>query len=158
VVNHWRVILAAAVIFAAGAATGGMAIRVYAPKTITKTQAPPPLPVSQDRRHDYLSKLDRELDLTPEQRQKIEAILAASQDRMKELWRSIEPQTKEEYQRTRKEISEVLTPEQREKRKQLRHQRDRDRDREGEQKQKTPEQEKNDRSPEACLRVKCKAC
>jgi Spy/CpxP family protein refolding chaperone len=75
----------------------------------------PPLPVSNDRRQEYISKLDRELTLTSEQRLQVEQILAASQKRMKQIWEPLEPQVKEEYKRTRREISEILTPEQRAK-------------------------------------------
>ena len=147
-VERWRIILAAMVIFIAGAATGAMAVRVYAPKVVTKTLPPATQKGSQDYHHDYVSKLERELQLTPEQKQRIEAILVASQDRMKQFWR------KEEFQRTREEISEVLTPEQREKKKQLR----RERERAGEKKAGSAAPQKSGVKPEACLGPKCKAC
>ena len=135
-----------------------MAIRAYAPKIIHKTHVANPLPVSQERRQEYLAKLDRELVLTPEQRQKVESILAASQERMKALWEQIEPKTKEEYRNTRKEISEILSPEQREKMKRLRHTRDQEKS--GEPKAAPgPGEKSGDPKPEACLghaaRKKC---
>jgi hypothetical protein len=150
VVNRWRVILAAIVIFAAGAVTGGFAVRGYAPRKPGKANVSTPLPVSPERREDYLSRLDRELQLTPEQRTRIETILSGSQERMKKLWRSIEPHTKEEYQRTRKEISEILTPEQREKKKQMRQH--------GRENKAGSPSEKGERKPQACLHPKCKNC
>jgi Spy/CpxP family protein refolding chaperone len=119
-VNRWRVILAAVVIFLAGVATGAVVVRTYAPKIVKRTHVSPPLPIGNDRRQEYIAKLDRELQLTPEQRGKIEMILAASQKRMKGIWEPMEPQVKEEYRRTRREISEILTPEQQEKMKQWR--------------------------------------
>ena len=118
--NRWRVILAAIVIFAAGVASGAVVVRTYAPRIVKRTHVSPPLPIGHDRRQEYISKLDRELQLTPEQRAKIETILADSQKRMKELWEPMEPQVKEEYRRTRREISETLTPEQQEKMQQWR--------------------------------------
>jgi Spy/CpxP family protein refolding chaperone len=111
-VNRWRIILAAAVIFCTGAATGALITRTYAPKVVKRTHVSQPLPISHDRRQEYISKLDRELTLTVEQRKQIEEILAASQKRMKQIWEPVEPEVKEEYRRTRREICEILTPEQ----------------------------------------------
>jgi Spy/CpxP family protein refolding chaperone len=114
-VNRWRIILAAAIIFGTGAATGGLVVRTYAPKVVKRMHVSPPLPIGNDRRQEYISKLDRELTLTADQRTQIEQILAASQKRMKQIWEPLEPQVKDEYKRSRREISEVLTPEQRAK-------------------------------------------
>lgn len=125
-VNRWRVILAAAVIFLAGAGTGGVLVRSYAPKVVKRLHVSPPLPTTPERRSEYISKLDREVQLTPAQRTVVEEILAASQKRMKLLWEPMEPQVKEEYRRTRREISEILTPEQQEKMKHWRKDRDKD--------------------------------
>ena len=122
--NRWRVILATVVIFLAGAATGGVVVRTYAPRIVKWTDISPPLPIGQHKKDEYLAKLDRELQLTPEQRQKVAAILSESQTRMKEMWEPLEPQVKEEYRRTRREISEVLTPEQQAKMKQWRKDKD----------------------------------
>ena len=129
--NRWRVILAVVVIFLAGAGTGGALVRTFAPKVVKRTHVSPPLPVGHERRQEYIEKLDRELQLTAEQRGKVEEILAASQKRMKEIWEPLEPQVKEEYKRSRREISEVLTPEQQAKMKSWRKDRD---DRKGEKK------------------------
>ena len=113
--NRWRIILAAVVIFAAGAATGGILVRNYAPKVVKRMHVSPVLPISHDRRQEYISKLDREVQLSAGQKAKVEEILAASQKRMKQIWEPLEPEVKEEYRRTRREISEILTPEQQEK-------------------------------------------
>lgn len=64
---------------------------------------------------EFVRKMDRELQLTPEQRQKIEAIIMGSQQRMKTIWDAVEPQVRDEYRGSRHEIFEVLNPEQREK-------------------------------------------
>jgi Spy/CpxP family protein refolding chaperone len=115
VVSRWKVLLVAFVIFAAGAATGALVVRNYAPKIIHRTHVTPPMQMTIEHRMEYVNKLDRELHLTPEQRQKVETIIAASQQRMKTIWDGVEPQVKEEYRCSRRDISEVLTPEQREK-------------------------------------------
>lgn len=122
--NRWRVILAAAVIFLAGVATGAVVVRTYAPRVVKRTHISPPLPIGHDRRQEYISKLDRELQLTAEQRTRVEGILADSQERMKQIWEPMEPQVKEEYRRTRREISEILNPEQQAKMKQWRKDKD----------------------------------
>ena len=110
--NRWRIILAAAVIFCAGGATGGLLVRTYAPKVVKRVHVSQPLPISPDRRQEYIEKLDKEVSLTAEQRIQVEQILAASQKRMKQIWEPVEPEVKDEYRRTRREISDILTPEQ----------------------------------------------
>ena len=111
-VNRWRVILAAVVIFLAGVGTGAVVVRTYAPKIVKRTHISPPLPIGEDRRREYVDKLNRELHLTMEQRAQVEQILVQSQDRMKTIWDPIAGEVKDEYRRTRKEIWEILTEEQ----------------------------------------------
>jgi hypothetical protein len=123
-VNRWKAILAVLVIFTAGAATGGFVVRTYAPRIVTRTHVTPALPISFEKRMEYVDKLDKEIQLTGEQRKKVENIIAASQARIKDVWRDCEPQLKEEYRRTRKEISEILSPEQQEKMKHFRKDRE----------------------------------
>ena len=95
-----------------------MVVRAYAPKIVHRTHVTPPVQMSTEHRMEYVKKLDRELQLTPEQHQKVEAIIAASQERMKKVWDGVEPQVKEEYRCSRRDIFEILTPEQKEKMKQ----------------------------------------
>ena len=149
--NRWKVILAALVIFATGAATGGVLVRVYAPKVVKRTQVIPP-GSSPERRQEYLSKLDRELSLTPEQRVEIEKILVESQDRMKEIWEPFGQQARDEYRKTRKSISELLSEEQREKMWNLRKEKDKDGQRKG------GGSEKNDRDGRESSREKRHGC
>jgi Spy/CpxP family protein refolding chaperone len=115
VVSRWKVLSAAFVIFAAGAATGGILVRTFVPRIEKRTHVTPPLPMSTQKRMEYVDKLAREVQLTPEQRQKVEGIIAASQERMKIIWDGVAPRVKEEYHCSRREISEILTPEQRDK-------------------------------------------
>ncbi|HEX7859151.1 MAG TPA: hypothetical protein VF773_02360 [Verrucomicrobiae bacterium] len=149
--NRWRVILAVVVIFLAGAGTGGALVRTFAPKVkmeYRRTHVSPPLPVGHERRQEYIAKLDRELQLTAEQRTKVEEILAASQKRMKEIWEPMEPQVKEEYRRSRREISEVLTPEQQAKMKSWRKDR-------GDKKNEDEKNEKSSTAEKAETQRKC---
>jgi Spy/CpxP family protein refolding chaperone len=68
----------------------------------------------------YVQHLERELDLTPEQRARLEAILLRQQERVMELTR----ETRREVAReTRASVDSVLTDDQRERLQRLRRQR-----------------------------------
>lgn len=58
--------------------------------------------------------MDRELDLTQEQRQKIEAILEGRKARIGTIWAGVRPAVREEIDRSNDEIAAQLTPEQEE--------------------------------------------
>ena len=106
----WKVILAVAVIFAAGVVTGGL--------TSNARFEPPPsprgpnAPAGARQRGAFADRLQRELNLTTAQRARIEEILKESQDKTKQLWDSIAPQADAEHRRVRERIREQLTPEQ----------------------------------------------
>jgi hypothetical protein len=110
VVNAWKVILAAAVIFAAGVVTGALSFRLKSPEA-----AAPVVPLSTGplrQRMDLLDRMQRRLYLTPPQREHIEKILRESHERMKLLWDSIAPQAQEEHRRVHELIRNELTAEQ----------------------------------------------
>ena len=132
-VNTWKIILATLVIFGAGVITGGLLVghslrAAHQPLArIPTTDDPhraadrPSAPVKFDPavarasnlppavnlpfRKDLLNRLDRELELSPEQHQHIEKIIREGQERTRELWRV-------EWVTTRKRIRSELTPEQ----------------------------------------------
>lgn len=60
-------------------------------------------------------RLDRHLDLSDEQRAKIEEILDRRHERMNSIWASVRPRVRAEVEQTNAEIESVLTPEQRAK-------------------------------------------
>lgn len=62
---------------------------------------------------EFLQKLDSEVRLTSEQRERIEKIIADGQLRNKELWERVAPEMRREMVETQKLIREELTPEQR---------------------------------------------
>jgi Spy/CpxP family protein refolding chaperone len=118
-VKIWKVILATLVIFGAGVVTGGLLVshvdRVNRVKPKSGKPAPTPSPAVNpwnQRSRDLLKRMERELNLTPEQREHIEKIIAESQERTKALWRPIAPQMNKEMLKVREEIREQLTPEQ----------------------------------------------
>ena len=110
----WKAWLAVLVIFAAGIFTGVMTTRMLTAEPATRPAANAPLPISPEKRMDYLARLDREVQLTPEQRAEIEQIIAGSQERLRELWDPVAPKVREEYRSTRRQIASLLTTEQKE--------------------------------------------
>jgi len=130
-VNAWKVILSTLVIFIAGVVTGGLLVST----SIRIAQIRPRLtnnngqggaaaaggmrPMAanpwQTRNMDLLRRMDRELDLTPDQRPHIEKIITASQDRLAAIWKPVAPQMNREMQAVRIEIRAELTPDQQKK-------------------------------------------
>jgi Spy/CpxP family protein refolding chaperone len=110
-VNIWKVILAAVVIFGAGIVTGALTKHLqYSQKPTEAKHRSHAHPFSSDhleeKRIKFLGRMDQELNLSPEQRRRIEEILQESQERMASLPR-------EEFRRVRQEIKAELTPDQR---------------------------------------------
>lgn len=119
------------IIFGCGVVTGGLVVKV---RTTTKTRTvrvdqngrpikpdrtasatTPGVPPWQLQRKEFLDKMDKQLDLTPEQRQKIDKVMHDSLDRTRPLWQQIAPQMRDEMKRVREEIRQQLTPEQQKK-------------------------------------------
>jgi hypothetical protein len=121
-VNTWKVILATMVIFGTGVVTGmvggGLLVR-YAgipfPQVrrpaLMRAQMPPNS--AGGMRLDFLRRVQNELDLTPEQRVRIDQIFKDSQDRTKQIMEPVSPLLRDELKRARAEFVDVLTPKQR---------------------------------------------
>ena len=105
------------VIFITGVVTGGLLVRFAEQRPEGNRAAPPrpsPPPGSPGWvRIDFLRKMQRELDLTADQRQRIDKLLKESQERTKKLMEPVAPSLRAEVQRTKEEFRDVLTPEQR---------------------------------------------
>lgn len=133
--RYWKVILATLVIFVAGGITGGLVVTQIhrtesatvtsnptnfsvAPRSVVWPARPSPVP-STNLTHwnilkaNYLERVARELDLTPDQSQRIETIISESQKRTKELSDAMAPKVREEVRRARERMRAELTPEQR---------------------------------------------
>jgi len=119
-VNAWKAIFAALVIFCAGMVTGGVA-----GKFLKRQPVPLRLPAGVTvgpgwmQRMEYVKRAERQLDLTPAQRERMEQIVRESQERMKQLWEPIAPHAREEARRVRERILAELNPEQAKKFEQL---------------------------------------
>jgi len=114
-VKVWKVILATLVIFAAGFVTGSLLTRtpvVTQPaKPPVETPVAPPYPILVQER--FLQQLKRELNLAPEQTNRLDKIFAESRERMKILMDLIEPEWRGELRDVREKIIAELNPEQR---------------------------------------------
>ncbi|PYJ85471.1 MAG: hypothetical protein DME22_08980 [Verrucomicrobia bacterium] len=111
--NTWKPILAALVIFAAGVVTGGLTVNLRKQPAHSKGTVAVKKPVAMPRELRELSRrMQAELDLTPEQRERIEAIIHDSQERVKTLRDEI---GQKEFREMRQKIRSELTPEQRKK-------------------------------------------
>jgi Spy/CpxP family protein refolding chaperone len=127
-VKEWKVILATLVIFGAGVVTGGLLVHQ------TQRPAGRPFPMfgggqsqpgqpgqfgqrvpPNEQRTEFLRHITRQLELTPEQRGKVETILSESQQRTKNLWEPVAAKMGAELRKTDDRIREVLTPEQQRK-------------------------------------------
>jgi Spy/CpxP family protein refolding chaperone len=109
------------VIFVAGLASGiligrQLTIRERAPlRAGAALPGPPAGRFGGPPRQQMLERLDRQLDLTPEQRQQIDAIFRARRDSLDRLQRDVRDRYQSEQEALRDEIRAVLSPEQREK-------------------------------------------
>jgi Spy/CpxP family protein refolding chaperone len=108
------------VIFGTGVVTGGLLVR-HAERGGNRHSlrvggvVRPAEPSPGVLRIEFLRRMERELDLTAEQRDPIDRILKDGQERMKKLMETVEPRRREEFKKTVEEFRAVLTPEQRQR-------------------------------------------
>lgn len=116
----WKVILAFAGVFIAGAIFGG----ALAPRWLSYGH--PPGPAAQPGRGGLLGgprmleRLERELELTPAQKEKIAPIVARMEDETRRMRRESVQQFRAAMDKTNAEIAAELTPAQRAKLEDLR--------------------------------------
>ena len=106
------------VIFGTGVVTGGLLVRHAGPGRDRR----PPRAIGAAHqaqaasagvvRIEFLRRMERELALSPEQREPVDKVLKEGQERMKKLMETGEPRRKEEYKKTLEEFRTVLRPEQ----------------------------------------------
>lgn len=113
----WKVILATLVIFSAGFLAGGLVVKSFQPPPpmVRQTNAVP----ERWMQKMLLDRMKADLNLTPEQKQRVERIFAESQERMSVLWDIINPEIQTELREVRGKIRAELRPEQLEKFEQL---------------------------------------
>jgi Spy/CpxP family protein refolding chaperone len=99
------VVLATVVIFATGIVTGGMLVK--------QSSRPPPAPQPVFNRFELSRRAVNQLDLTPEQRGRIERIIRENQDRIADYFQILEPDMQGTFRKMQADIRAELTPEQR---------------------------------------------
>jgi Spy/CpxP family protein refolding chaperone len=117
-VNTWKVILATMLIFGTGVITGSLLVRKAEPVRTPRTSQNAALRQAQSvspggMRIELLRRMERELDLSPEQRELADKIIKESQDRTRKIMEPVAPQMRDELQLTKERFRAVLTPEQR---------------------------------------------
>ena len=123
--NTWKAILAVLVIFGAGFVTGHVASRMSESAKPVAVAPPaqnaartgnhsgqPPLSLEQLRKVELMGRVQKDLDLTPEQHARIEKIIEDSQGRIRDLWDQVAPDIHDEYDDVQKKVCQELTPEQ----------------------------------------------
>jgi Spy/CpxP family protein refolding chaperone len=120
-VNTWKAIFAALVIFGAGFVTGNVLHRMSAAGKAPVAPAPvrtaahssqSPLSLEQLRKVELMGRVQKDLDLSPEQHARIEKIIEDSQSRIRDLWDQVAPDIHDEYDDVQKKLCQELTPEQ----------------------------------------------
>jgi hypothetical protein len=106
------------VIFGTGVVTGGLVAR-HAERGKFNRPQPNQQPARRIQattagvRVDFLRRVQRDLDLTAEQRERIDRILKESQERTHAIMEPVSPLLRQELQRTKEAFREELTPAQR---------------------------------------------
>jgi Spy/CpxP family protein refolding chaperone len=114
-VNFWKVILATMVIFGAGVITGALVSQFSLNPSLMhppRQGRPAEMWSPGGMRFEFLRRTQRELNLTTEQRERVDKILKQSQERTRKLMEPMAPQLHQELQRAKAEFREVLTSEQ----------------------------------------------
>ncbi len=110
--NPWKFILATVLIYGTGVVTGALVIKLADRPLLVATKPAPQLTYSQIQRAEFLSRLQKQINLTPEQHERIGQILRESNQRTKPYWDPVAAKMKEEVRAVTDKIRAELTPEQ----------------------------------------------
>lgn len=99
--NRWQVRVAAMIIFVLGFAAGILALNVY--RRVAGADRPP---------RDRFEQMARRLNLTDDQKTKVQQILGDTREQVRALRRESEPRFDEIRRQADARLQEVLTPEQ----------------------------------------------
>jgi Spy/CpxP family protein refolding chaperone len=114
-VNSWKVILATVVIFGAGIITGAMVVQFTSASGLQRHQRvghSAEVGSPGGMRLEFLRRLQRDLNVTSDQRERIDRVLKQSQERSRKVMEPVAPQLHQELLRAKAEFREVLTPDQ----------------------------------------------
>ena len=113
--KRWQAFIALAFLFTLGVVAGGLGAHLYYARALDR---PPPGPPPFFGRL-MGPRLERHLDLTPEQRSELREILEESRREAEAMRRELAPRMREVMSRTEERIRAILTPDQVERFEQL---------------------------------------
>ena len=113
--RRWQAFAALAVLFVLGLVSGGLGAHLYYARALARPPAPPP-PFGGR----LAPRLERHLDLTAEQRERLREILDQTRLEAEALRRDLAPRMRDVMERSEQRIREILTPEQRQRFEELR--------------------------------------
>ena len=109
--NPWKFILATVLIYGTGVVTGAL-LTTLVERPHRAARSAQQLNYSQFQRAEFLGRLQKQLDLTPEQHDRIAHLLRDSNQRTKPYWDPVAAKMKEEVRTVTESIRAELTPEQ----------------------------------------------
>ena len=110
--NPWKFILATVLIYGTGVVTGALVTTLVERPHRAAAKPAQQLNYSQIQRAEFLGRLQKQLDLTPEQHDRIGHLLRDSNQRTKPYWDPVAAKMKEEVRAVTEKIRAELTPEQ----------------------------------------------
>ena len=110
--NPWKFILATVLIYGTGVVTGALVTTLVERPHRAAAKPAQQLTYSQIQRAEFLGRLQKQLDLTPEQHDRIAHLLRDSNQRTKPYWDPVAAKMKEEVRTVTERIRAELTPEQ----------------------------------------------
>ncbi|MEN9573492.1 MAG: hypothetical protein RL514_1347 [Verrucomicrobiota bacterium] len=110
--NPWKFILATVLIYGTGVVTGALVTTLVERPHRTAARPAQQLTYNQIQRAEFLVRLQKQLDLTPEQHDRIGHLLRDSNQRTKPYWDPVAAKMKEEVRTVTESIRAELTPEQ----------------------------------------------
>ena len=113
--KRWQALLALVGLFALGTVAGGLGAHLYYARALDRPPAPPPFFGGR-----MGPRLERQLDLSPEQGEQLRQILDETRTEAEALRRDLAPRIRQVMERSEERIGEILTPEQRERFEQIR--------------------------------------
>ena len=114
--NAWRLILATIVIFGAGVVTGGLVVGHYGRANSQAAQHPPGPARPGQRisagvmRIEFLRRIERDLNLSPQQKERIDAIISEGQERTRQIMEPLAPEIRQQLNTTLENFRAVLSP------------------------------------------------
>lgn len=118
--SYWKPILAAFVIFAAGVVTGGLTLNLKQTATRARGDRPPPgapragwtAKPRENHLQELCDRMAKQLELTPTQQGRVEAIVRETHERVRVIVDEINPRTRAEFKQMEARIRSELTPQQ----------------------------------------------